>query len=177
MTPFSDRVLGQHWFRQWLVTWRHQAWTNADLRSAKSNDINLRTVLEDIPQSSNTGISLKITYLKFHSNLPRVNDLTHDLSSVRSSGIYLMAIFTGNADNITHKKRLENYPFKITTTSPRGQWVKGRPATDTRLGMEKTPVDADMNWSITGNVQSWFSYTPPEQVRRRYTNQSLSFAK
>ena len=34
MTPYSNRDLGQHWPRQWLVAWRHQAitWTNVDQR-------------------------------------------------------------------------------------------------------------------------------------------------
>ena len=32
MTPYGDRDLGQHWLRQWLVAWWHQAisWTNVD---------------------------------------------------------------------------------------------------------------------------------------------------
>ena len=33
--------LGQHWFRQWLVAWRHQAiaWTNVDLSSVRWSGI------------------------------------------------------------------------------------------------------------------------------------------
>ena len=35
VTPYGDRDMGQHWLRQWLVAWRHQAitWTNVDLSS------------------------------------------------------------------------------------------------------------------------------------------------
>ena len=34
-------ILGQHWFRQWFVAWRHQAiaWTNIDVLSTRSPDI------------------------------------------------------------------------------------------------------------------------------------------
>ena len=32
VTPHDDIDLGQHWLRQWLISWRHQAitWTNID---------------------------------------------------------------------------------------------------------------------------------------------------
>ena len=41
----------------------------------RSNGIQLRTILQEIPQPSGTAISLKITYLKFCSNLPGANEL------------------------------------------------------------------------------------------------------
>ena len=46
VTPYGDVDLGQHWLRQWLVAWRHQAitWTNVDLSSDKSHDIQLRAL-------------------------------------------------------------------------------------------------------------------------------------
>ena len=43
---------------------------NVDLSSVKSSGIHLRAILQEIPQPSVTEISLKITYLKFCSNLP-----------------------------------------------------------------------------------------------------------
>ena len=49
--------------------------TNVDI-SVRSSGIHLRAILQEITQPSVTEISLKITYLKFHSNLPRVNELT-----------------------------------------------------------------------------------------------------
>ena len=44
VTPYGDMELGQHWLRQWLVAWRHQAitWTNVDWSSVKSNDIPIK---------------------------------------------------------------------------------------------------------------------------------------
>ena len=44
-TPYGDIELGQHWLRQWLVAWRHQAitWTNVDL-SVRSPSINPRAL-------------------------------------------------------------------------------------------------------------------------------------
>ena len=40
------RDLCQHWFRQWLVAWWHQAisWTNVDLSSLRSSDVHLRAI-------------------------------------------------------------------------------------------------------------------------------------
>ena len=41
----------------------------------KSSDIHHRAISQEMPQPSITKISLKITYLKFHSNFPGVNEL------------------------------------------------------------------------------------------------------
>ena len=93
MTPYGNRDLGQHWLRQWLDAWRHQAitWTNADFSSFKSSDIHIRAISQEMPQSSITKILLKITYLKFYWNSPGANELTspkwleaHQLDSVGS---------------------------------------------------------------------------------------------
>ena len=53
---------GQHWFRQWLGAWWHQAitLTNVDLPSLKSSDNHLRAVSLKIPQPS-----LKISNISF----------------------------------------------------------------------------------------------------------------
>ena len=76
VTPYGDINVGQHWFRYWLVAWRHQAiiWTNIDLSSVRSNGIHLSAILQEIPQPSLTEISLKITSLNFCSNLPGANE-------------------------------------------------------------------------------------------------------
>ena len=87
--PASQKVFST---RQWQVqcgwvwqqtrlktigAWQHQTitWTNADLSSVRSIDINLRTILQEMPQPSITKFSLKIIYLKFLSNLPGANEL------------------------------------------------------------------------------------------------------
>ena len=77
LTPYGDRDLSQHWLRESLVAWRHQAitWTNVDLSSGRSSDINLRASLQEIPQPSITEIIWKIKYLEFHSNFPEANEL------------------------------------------------------------------------------------------------------
>ena len=77
LSPFVDIDLGQHWFRQWLVAWWHQAitWTNVDLSSARSSGIHLRTISWDIRQPPFTKVSLKFTYLKLIWNLLRANEL------------------------------------------------------------------------------------------------------
>ena len=43
VTSYGIGDLGQHWFRQWLVAWRHQAitWTNVDFSSVRSCGIHL----------------------------------------------------------------------------------------------------------------------------------------
>ena len=74
--PYGGKHLGQHWFRQWLVAWRHQAitWTNVDL-SLRSSDVHLRAISLEISQPSVTNISLKIIFLRFYWNLPGANEL------------------------------------------------------------------------------------------------------
>ena len=42
--------------------------TNVDWSSVKYNDIHIRAISQEMPQSSITKINLKIIYLKFHSN-------------------------------------------------------------------------------------------------------------
>ena len=77
VTPYGGRDLGQHWLRQWIVAWRHQSitWTNVDVSSVRLSDIHLRAISQGMPQPSNTKTCLKITYLKYHSNFTRVNEL------------------------------------------------------------------------------------------------------
>ena len=45
---YDDINLGQHWLRQWLVAWWHQAitWTNVDLSLARICGICLRAILQ-----------------------------------------------------------------------------------------------------------------------------------
>ena len=71
--PYGDKDLGQHWLRWWHVAWWHQAitWTNVDWSSVNSSAIHIWAILQEMPQPSITKIHLKITYLKFHSKIPR----------------------------------------------------------------------------------------------------------
>ena len=75
--PHGNIDLGQHRPRECFFAWWHQAitWTNVDLSSVRFSDNHLRAISQEIPQSSITEISLKITYLDFNSNLPGVNEL------------------------------------------------------------------------------------------------------
>ena len=56
---------------------RQQAitWTNVDLSSVRPSDIHQRAFSQELPQPSISKISSKITYPKFHSNLPGSNEL------------------------------------------------------------------------------------------------------
>ena len=76
MTPYD---VGQHWFKQWLVAWRHQAitWTSVDLSTVRSSDIHLKTNSQEIPQTLVTAIIWKIKYPYLHSNFPGANELTY----------------------------------------------------------------------------------------------------
>ena len=125
VTPYGDIDLGQHWLRQWLVAWRHQAinWTNVDLSSARSHDIHLRAFSQDISQPSIIKSSMKITYwyLKFHSNLPQANEpiqarntslvpsslkyKTHQIPTLKTFSYCLAAIF---AEAIEFRCQVEN---------------------------------------------------------------------
>ena len=74
--PNDKTEVGQHWLRQWLVAWQHQAIAciNVDLSSVKSSNNRLRLISQNITQPSVTKTSFKITY---HSNFPGVKELIH----------------------------------------------------------------------------------------------------
>ena len=77
VTPYGDMELGQHWLRQWLVAWRHQAitWTNVDSSSVRCHGIHLRALsLDDVKIPINK-TRLKIAVLKWHPGLPGANEL------------------------------------------------------------------------------------------------------
>ena len=69
----------KHFKTQKIVLGQHQAitWPNVDLSSVRSSDIHLRASSQEIPQPSIIEIICKIKYLKFHSNFPGANELTH----------------------------------------------------------------------------------------------------
>ena len=73
VTPFGVRYLSQHWFRWWLVAWRHQSitWPNVDLSSVKSRDIHLRANSRSTPQLSTTEINVENYLSKISFKSPR----------------------------------------------------------------------------------------------------------
>ena len=48
--------------------------TNVDWSSVDSSDIHIRAISQEMPQPPITKICLKITYLKFRSNVPGANE-------------------------------------------------------------------------------------------------------
>ena len=80
VAPHDDMDLSQHWLRQWLAAWLHQAitWTNIDFSPLGSNNIHLWTISPEIPQPTLTKITFKTIYLQFHSHLPGANESYQD---------------------------------------------------------------------------------------------------
>ena len=110
-THYGDDINpSQHQLRSWFVDWRHQTITrtNVDLSSLRPSDNPLRPISHLIHQLSINKISLKITYLKFNSNLPRFNKLTllnvvHELHGV-SNHQHLRCLF--NSLKLTPKPHI-----------------------------------------------------------------------
>ena len=77
VTPYGGRDLGQHWFRQWLVAWRHQAitWTNVDFSLVRFLVIHLRAVSQWVPKLLFCIMSLCITLWKLLPHLLRTDEL------------------------------------------------------------------------------------------------------
>ena len=84
-----------------LHAWRHQAitWTNVDWSSAKSNDIHIRAISQEMPQPPITEIRLKITYLKVHSDFPGANELKNSTSQ---QSCYFCGVATVSVTHILH---------------------------------------------------------------------------
>ena len=81
-SPYDAIDLGQHCLRHLLVIWWHQgiAWTTVDLKSIRSFDIYLGAISHQIAQPSTIESSFKVTYRKFHLNLPRWMNQPHKSS-------------------------------------------------------------------------------------------------
>ena len=64
------------------ISRRHQTktWTNVDLSSVRFSDNHLMAVSQEIPQAINYEISLKIPYVKFHSNRPGASEFKRTMS-------------------------------------------------------------------------------------------------
>ena len=76
-TPYGDICLGQHWFRQWLVAWRHQAitWFNVDVSSVKSCGIHRRALSWEDLKIDIRKTKLKMTFVEWHLDFPGTNEL------------------------------------------------------------------------------------------------------
>ena len=108
-----------HYLNQcWLVIskvlwhwseWRHQAitWTNVDLSSVRSCDIDLRAISWETPKPLITKFDLKIPQLIFHFNLPGANEINGALcsspSQLPSTLIPVLLILT-DALELTNKE-------------------------------------------------------------------------
>ena len=75
-----------------IFAWGHQAitWPNLVWSSVRSSENHLRAISQKISRPSVTNISLKIIYLKFLSNLQRVDDGLYNL--LHSPCIYVYII-------------------------------------------------------------------------------------
>ena len=120
----------------------------------KFSDHQLRAISQEMPQPSITKVSLKITYISFHANLPEANELKISINcifSVSRNHIFLLASMTlarvmapsHHLDRYwfiinqvhwyssqyipqpsTTKFNLENYLSEFPFKSPRDQWIK-----------------------------------------------------
>ena len=96
VTPYGDID-----WSQWLLRQReHQTinWTNVNHSTVRSSDfhLNLRAISQETPSILNTKILLKITDLKFYSNLPWASELTFfSFPGGSSSGVPAVAAFRG----------------------------------------------------------------------------------
>ena len=78
VTPYDGINLGQHWFRQGFVAWRHQVitWTNIDLPSMQSCGINLMAIPPAMFKISINKWRLIIKHLIPQVHFPEANELT-----------------------------------------------------------------------------------------------------
>ena len=99
VTPYGDRDMGQHWLRQWLVAWQHQAitWTNVDLSSVEICGIHLTTILLVALKVSIHEMSWKIIFLKLQPHLTGANELKIFIKEMlfKISSVKMVAILFG----------------------------------------------------------------------------------
>ena len=71
VTSYGGTDLGQHWLMRCLDAWRHQSitWINVYLSSVGSSDIHPGEIQQEVTQPWFNKFSLKITGVKFNSNL------------------------------------------------------------------------------------------------------------
>ena len=104
MTPYKTWVnIGSGIMACWLT---HKAITstNVDWSSAKSSDIHIRAISQEMSQRPITRICSKITCLKFHSNFPGANELTRLIphmitpwGSLPMKGVFMFCLSYCNA--------------------------------------------------------------------------------
>ena len=76
--PYGDIDLGQHWLRQWLVAWCTKPLPKPILiyHITEVQWHSSGGILLEISQALISKIGLNITYIKFHPNLPGLNELS-----------------------------------------------------------------------------------------------------
>ena len=101
---------GQYQLQPGVQSWRHQAitWTNADLSSVRSIGIYLGAIWQDIARPSVTETSLKVTYLKFCSNIQGANELIHPFMAN-----YRGRYFIGTIGKIIRCKMSREFYFSL----------------------------------------------------------------
>ena len=113
LMPYGSTNLGLQWFRQWLVTWWHQAitWTNADLSSMRSSCIHLRVISNEMLKIFSLDLSLKITNLSLH--LPGANGLNDLDDSFRQICNSLEIASVGSAPSSVNDHLMSQLPTII----------------------------------------------------------------
>ena len=127
LTAYGDINLGQHWLRQWVVGWGHQAinWTNVDLTSVFVFFIHVRAILYKKLKIFVLDMSLKITNLRllphlpcqwFNSNNSLPTYLQHKLPTCPSEEYTPL----GQAMNPAHQDPRQNHRHQDMTASHHG---------------------------------------------------------
>ena len=125
--PYSYINMGQHWLRQWLIIWQHQAitWTSVDWSSVRSCGIHLMAISQEILRIFILDMSLKIIMSVLQLHLPGPNELTWtnvDLFFVKSytahpnesQHFHSIVLYTNNWN------AFEDYILKMKIISPKG---------------------------------------------------------
>ena len=78
VTPHGYIELGQHWLRDWLVAWRHQTitWANIDFSQVRFCGILMRAISQRVPKLLFCVMGLKFMLSKLLLHLPGANELS-----------------------------------------------------------------------------------------------------
>ena len=115
VTSYGNIDLGQHWLRQWLVAWRHQAitWAIDDLSAVRSCDIHVRSFSYEDLMTPIRKSRLLIAFLKLHQDVTGTNELMAwnplTRGSYRSSIISSIPSTTKWTKILTRKNNIYNH--------------------------------------------------------------------
>ena len=147
--PYGDIDGDQCLLRQWLAAWWHQTiiWIIIDFSLVRFCGIYLRTI-NLLHKSHN----VPFPYPTMYHFVTEMYTCAHFCYKMVHCGIFVWCIvgfvrlvyFTAIAQATILYNEFVNYAFKITTTSPRGQWVnKGF----------KSPIH--VHWCRASTVEVW----------------------